>query len=93
LYWALSGQNWSAKKALSMGLLSQVVSADGLDARVTQLVEQVLRFNEDALLLGIDALRTGPNLTPFDRLEHLGALLALNCQIPRGETATRGKAS
>jgi methylglutaconyl-CoA hydratase len=84
IHWLLTGQNWSAKKAREMGLVSEVVAADALDARVEQYVKQILGFNADALRLGIDALRVGPNLTPRDRLDHLGTLLALNCQIPRG---------
>jgi methylglutaconyl-CoA hydratase len=84
LYWALSGQNWSAKKAMELGLVSQVWTATELDLRVAQFVERVLAFQPDALQLGIDALRMHHGMRPTDRLEHLGALLALNCQIPRG---------
>lgn len=84
LYWALSGQNWSAKKALKMGLATQAWPAAELDGRVNQFVDQVLGYNREALQLGIDALRMHHGMRPEDRLEHLGALLALNCQIPRG---------
>jgi enoyl-CoA hydratase/carnithine racemase len=84
VYWLLTGQNYSAKKARALGLVTQVVAADQLEARVEQLVNQIGSFNADALRLGIDAMRVGPNLTAKDRLDHLGALLALNCQIPRG---------
>lgn len=84
LYWALSGQNWSAKKALKMGLATQVWPAGELETRVGQFVEQTLGYNREALQLGIDALRMHHGMRPEDRLEHLGALLALNCQIPRG---------
>jgi methylglutaconyl-CoA hydratase len=86
LAWLLSGQNWSAAKARKLGLVSHVVPAAELDARVAELTRQIVRFDADALRLGMDALRAGRNLTPVARLEHLGALLALNCQIPRGAT-------
>jgi len=84
LFWALSGQNWSAKKAMEMGLISQIYAATELEIRVAQFVERLLAFQPDALQLGIDALRMHQGMRPVDRLEHLGALLALNCQIPRG---------
>lgn len=84
LYWALSGQNWSAKKALKMGLATQVWPAAELETRIDQFITQVFGYNREALQLGIDALRMHQGMRPEDRLEHLGALLALNCQIPRG---------
>ncbi len=92
LWWALSGQNWSAKKAVSMGLCSQQWPSAELDARALQFVERLLAFQPEALQLGIDALRMHQGMRPVDRLEHLGALLALNCQIPRPKGKTGGKA-
>lgn len=83
LYWMLSGQNYSADKARRLGLVSQVVPHGELTARVAALVERILSYDAEALRLGIEALRVGPNLALPDRLDHLGALLALNCQIPR----------
>jgi methylglutaconyl-CoA hydratase len=83
LYWMLTGQNYSAKKARKIGLVNQVVKLDRLDARIEQLTQQILGYDADALSLGIEAVRVGPNLTPMDRLSHLGTLLSLNCQIPR----------
>ena len=82
MYWALSGQNYSPRKALRIGLLSEVVPAKKLDGAVNRFVDRVKGFNPDALRLGIDAVRNGPS--KGERLEHLGTLLALNCQIPRG---------
>ncbi len=84
LYWLLSGQNYSAKKVRRLGLVSQVVPDGELDARVAQLAAKVLAFPQDALQLGIDAMRIGPDLSQLERLDHLGSLLALNAQIPRG---------
>lgn len=84
LYWMLSGQNYSARKARKLGLVNQVVDHDQLEGRVQKLTEQILSYDAEALRLGIEALRVGPNLNASDRLDHLGALLALNCQIPRG---------
>jgi enoyl-CoA hydratase/carnithine racemase len=88
MYWALSGQNWSSKKALKMGLATQIWPAAEMTTRVEQFVEQVLGYNREALQLGIDALRMHHGMRPEDRLEHLGALLALNCQIPRASRNT-----
>ena len=93
LYWALSGQNWSSKKALKMGLATQVWPASEMDARVHQFIEQALGYKREALQLGIDALRMHHGMRPEDRLEHLGALLALNCQIPRGSRNSGKKAA
>ncbi|HEU5059213.1 MAG TPA: enoyl-CoA hydratase/isomerase family protein [Kofleriaceae bacterium] len=84
LYWMLSGQNYSADKARRLGLVSQVVPHGDLGARVAGLVERILSYEPEAVRLGIEALRVGPSLPLAERLDHLGALLALNCQIPRG---------
>jgi enoyl-CoA hydratase/carnithine racemase len=83
LWWALSGQNFSARKAASLGLVTQEWPAAELDARVAQFVARTLAYDANVLQLGIDALRMHQGMRPVDRLEHLGALLALNCQIPR----------
>jgi enoyl-CoA hydratase/carnithine racemase len=83
LYWMLSGQNYSADKARRLGLVSLVVPAAELAARVRALVDRTLAYDADAMRLGIEALRMGP-LPIAERLDHLGALLALNCQLPRG---------
>lgn len=83
LYWMLSGQNYSADKARRLGLVSQVVRHDELAARVAALVERILGYDGEALRLGIEGLRVGAGLPLAERLDHLGALLALNCQIPR----------
>lgn len=83
LYWMLSGQNYSADKARRLGLVSQVVPDGELAARVTGLVDRILSYDREALRLGIEALRVGPTLALAERLDHLGALLALNCQLPR----------
>lgn len=83
LYWMLSGQNYSADKARRLGLVSQVVPHGDLAARIAALVERILSYDGEALRLGIEALRVGPGLPLAERLDHLGALLALNCQIPR----------
>jgi enoyl-CoA hydratase/carnithine racemase len=83
LYWALSGQNYSADKARRLGLVSQVVPAAELTARVDALAERILGYDGEALRLGIEAMRVGAGLPLMERLDHLGALLALNCQIPR----------
>jgi enoyl-CoA hydratase/carnithine racemase len=85
LYWMLSGQNYSADKARRLGLVSQVVPAAELAARVEGLVDRILGYDAEALRLGIEALRVGPALPMAERLDHLGALLALNCQM-RGRT-------
>jgi methylglutaconyl-CoA hydratase len=84
LHWMLSGQNYSADKARRLGLVSQVVPAGELAARVEALVDRILGYDADAMRLGIDALRVGAGLPIAERLDHLGALLALNCQLPRG---------
>lgn len=81
LYWMLSGQNYSADKARRLGLVSQVVPAADLAARVTTLVDRVLGYDPEAVKLGIEAIRVGPSLDLAERLDHLGALLALNCQV------------
>lgn len=83
LYWMLSGQNYSADKVRRLGLVSQVVPHAELGGRVAALVERILSYDGEALRLGIEALRVGPGLPLAERLDHLGALLALNCQIPR----------
>ena len=83
LYWMLSGQNYSADKARRLGLVSQVVPHGELAARVSALIERILSYEPEAVRLGIEALRFGPSLPLAERLDHLGALLALNCQIPR----------
>ena len=83
LYWMLSGQNYSADKARRLGLVSQVVPHGELAARVSALVERILSYEPEAVRLGIEALRVGASLQLAERLDHLGALLALNCQIPR----------
>jgi enoyl-CoA hydratase/carnithine racemase len=82
LYWMLSGQNYSADKARRLGLVSQVVPHDQLGARVAALVERILSYDAEAVRLGIEALRI-EHLPLAERLDHLGVLLALNCQIPR----------
>jgi len=84
LYWMLSGQNYPADKARRLGLVSQVVPAAELAGRVEALVERILGYDPDAVRLGIEALRLGPATPMAERLDHLGALLALNCQLPRG---------
>jgi enoyl-CoA hydratase/carnithine racemase len=83
LSWMLSGQNYSAEKARRLGLVSQVAPHGELGARVKALVERILSYDGEALRLGVEALRFQPSLPVADRLDHLGALLALNCQIPR----------
>jgi methylglutaconyl-CoA hydratase len=83
LYWMLSGQNYSADKVRRLGLVSQVVPAAELGARVAALVDRILSYDQEALRLGIEGLRVGGGLPIGERLDHLGALLALNCQIPR----------
>jgi len=83
LYWMLSGQNYSADKARRLGLVSQVVPQGEVSARVAGLTERILSYDSEALRLGVEALRFGPTLPLAERLDHLGALLALNCQIPR----------
>ena len=83
LAWMLSGQNYSAGKARRLGLLSQVAPHVELSARVKSLVDRILSYDGEALRLGVEALRFQPSLPVSDRLDHLGALLALNCQIPR----------
>ena len=83
LYWMLSGQNYSADKARRLGLVSQVVPHGEIAARVSSLVERILSYDSEALRLGVEALRVGPSLPLAERLDHLGTLLALNCQIPR----------
>ena len=85
MYWALSGQNYSARKALRIGLVSEVVPAGKLEGVVERLVGRIKGFDPAALSLGIDAVRGRP--AKGERLEHLGTLLALNCQIPRGGAA------
>lgn len=84
LYWMLSGQNYSADKARRLGLVSQVVPAGELATRVQALVERILGYDADAMRLGIEALRVGQALPIGERLDYLGALLAINCQLPRG---------
>ncbi len=81
-YWALSGQNYSARKALRIGLLSEVVPAQKLGRVVDGLVKRIKGFDHNALHLGIDAMRHRP--AKGERLEYLGGLLTLTCQIPRG---------
>jgi enoyl-CoA hydratase/carnithine racemase len=83
LWWALSGLNYSGAKLVDMGLVTQVIAHGELDARVAQLVDRILSYVPEVLQLGMDALRMDVRLPPIERLEHLGALLALNCQIPR----------
>jgi enoyl-CoA hydratase/carnithine racemase len=83
LHWMLSGQNYSADKARRLGLVSQVVPHGDLAARTAALVERILSYEGEAVRLGIEAIRVGPSLPLAERLDHLGALLALNCQIPR----------
>jgi methylglutaconyl-CoA hydratase len=79
LYWLLSGQNYSADKARRIGLVSEVTRPEQLSARCDALVERILGYDPEALALGIEALRVGPELGSAHRLAHLGALLALNC--------------
>lgn len=83
LAWMLSGQNYSADKARRLGLVAQVAPHGEVAARVKALVDRILSYDREALRLGIEALRFQPSLPVADRLDHLGALLALNCQIPR----------
>jgi methylglutaconyl-CoA hydratase len=83
LAWMLSGQNYSAEKVRRLGLVSQVVPAAELGTRVQALVDRILSYDGDALRLGIQGLRTSAALAPAERLDHLGALLAINCQLPR----------
>lgn len=80
-YWLATGQNYSAAKARRLGLVAQVVPPEKLAARVRQLVDQILGYDADALRLGMEALRVSAHLAPQDRLDTLGSLLALNCQI------------
>ena len=70
-------------KARRLGLVSQVVPHGEIAARVASLVERILSYDSEALRLGVEALRVGPSLPLAERLDHLGTLLALNCQIPR----------
>jgi len=48
-----------------------------------EFLSWILSYDGEALRLGVEALRFQPSLPVADRLDHLGALLALNCQIPR----------
>lgn len=90
LYWALSGQNYSADKARRLGLVSLVVPAVELAARTQALVERILGYDAGALKLGLEAMRVAAPLPPDARLDHLGALLALNCLLPeRGKGGAR----
>ena len=83
LHWVLSGQNWSAKKALRVGLVNEVVKKGEAELRAQQLATHVLGFSEETLRLGMDALRSTQGRPVVERLDTLGDLLALNCLIPR----------
>jgi enoyl-CoA hydratase/carnithine racemase len=83
MWWALSGQNWSTRKCVDAGLVTQEWKSAELDTRVAEFVARTLAYDPAVLQLGIDAVRMHQGMRPVDRLEHLGALLALNCQIPR----------
>jgi enoyl-CoA hydratase len=83
LYWMLTGQNYPARKARKLGLINDVAPADQLGARVQALVDRIVSYDAEALGLGIEALRQAAHLPPRDRLNHLGVLLSMNCQLPR----------
>jgi enoyl-CoA hydratase/carnithine racemase len=83
LHWMLTGQNASPTKARRMGLINEVVPAGDVAARVAALSAQIRSYDAEALGLGIEALRQSPHLGPLDRLDHLGVLLSMNCQLPR----------
>lgn len=83
LHWMLTGQNYSAKKAKALGLINDVAPAAELSDRVARMADRILSYNPEALGIGIEALRLAPHLSPRDRLDHLGALLTVNCQLPR----------
>jgi enoyl-CoA hydratase/carnithine racemase len=83
IWWALSGQNYAPQKCVDLGLVTQVWPSADLDKRVAEVVSRILGYSPAALQLGMDALRMDVRLPPIERLEHLGALLALNTHIPR----------
>lgn len=83
MFWMLSGQNYSAPKVLKLGLISQIVRPDEIGTRVDQFVQRTLSYNQDALRIGMQAIRSGRSADTVRKLDHLSALLALNCQLDR----------
>jgi feruloyl-CoA hydratase/lyase len=68
MYHALLGENLTGREAAAAGLVNESVPADQLEARVTQVAQQLLKKNWDTLKATKDAVRRVREMT-YDNAE------------------------
>ncbi len=75
---ALLGERLTAREALAVGLVDEVVAADELDEAVGRRIEAIGRFSPAVLRLGLDAMRAVEDMPLEAALRHLHAMLTVN---------------
>jgi enoyl-CoA hydratase len=78
----LTGRRIDAQEALSMGLATYVVPPDELDARVSELVDELARAAPQAVTLGRTAFYAAVNTGNEARMQMLKAMLTVGLGMP-----------
>jgi enoyl-CoA hydratase len=86
----MTGERVSSEEGLRLGFVTEVVSADTLDARVTDYVGAFCAVSPQALALGRDSFYNVLDHDPAARLSMLHASLGVGLQMP---DATEGLAA
>ncbi len=84
LHWALSGQTFSARKLLELGLVNQLCAPEERERTTAIFVDRVLGFDPPTLKAGIVALRAEVETDVRARIRHALSLFTLNCLALRG---------
>jgi enoyl-CoA hydratase/carnithine racemase len=84
LHWALSGQTFSARKLLELGLINQLCAPEELERTTSIFVDRVLGFDPATLKAGVTALRSEAEVEIRGRIRHALSLFTLNCLALRG---------
>lgn len=79
LHWALSGQNFPAKRMFELGLVNQLVAPDELERTLSLFIDRVAHFDPAALRAGILSLRAESGAEVARRIRHALPLFTLNC--------------
>jgi len=83
--WCLSGERFPASAALAMGLVHEVVAADGLDAAVDRHVQQFLKAAPSAVRRTKELLAAVDGRRPADVLALTAEAIAAQRVSPEGQ--------
>jgi methylglutaconyl-CoA hydratase len=84
LHWALSGQTFSAKKLLELGLINQLCAPEERERTTSIFVDRILGFDPATLRAGVGALRAEAEADIRGRIRRALSLFTLNCLALRG---------